>query len=272
MPGFVLCDPALLMPPPADEEGAAHFWARLIEWSTDHRLRLGPTSYELVVLLLGRFGWPQLKVDNYPPGMAQLAHRALSTMLGQALGGDTQDPPPSLTPRYLGHDEGEAAIGSDAAALHQLRLLALATAEAHWEKPEKIVVFNPPPPESLSLLFEPSQQVSGEVDHAVHRFLKKRRITVVGGIRSDNVVAELNDRFTPQEIRWFDTEPGSRLNLDGLLGLQSRVDVVYCVTGHIGHDESIKAKKCCRKRGVEIRKVEKASEIADDLCRRHGNS
>jgi hypothetical protein len=93
----------------------------------------------------------------------------------------------------------------------------------------------------------------------------------VGGVLSDNVVENLKERFTPKEIRWFDAEPGSQLNLDGLLGLQSRVDVVYCVTGHIGHDESIKAKQCCRKRGVEIRKVEKAGEIADDLCQRYGN-
>jgi hypothetical protein len=93
----------------------------------------------------------------------------------------------------------------------------------------------------------------------------------VGGVPSEQVEAELNERFAPKEIRWLGSEPGSRLNLDALDGLQFRVDVVYCVAGHIGHDGSVKAKKCCRKRGLELRKVGDAKQIADDLCRRHGD-
>lgn len=270
MSGVVLCDPALLMPPPADEEGAAHFWARLIEWSADHRVRLGPASYNLVVALLGTFGWPQRDVASYPPGMAQLAYRTLATMLSQVLSAELNSPTPTLTPRYLAHEQGEAAIGADAAALHDSPLLGLATAKEHWQEDSERVVFEPPPPHSLGLLFEPGRQLAEEIDGAVSRFLRTRRLTIVGGIQNDQIVGDLSKRFAPKEVRWLDAEPGSRLNLDGLTGLQARVDIVYCVAGHIGHDGSIKAKQCCRKRGVELRKVSKASEIAEDLRRRHG--
>jgi len=104
----------------------------------------------------------------------------------------------------------------------------------------------------------------------VRKFLRERRLTIVGGVRNEQVLNDLNVRFTPKEVRWLDAEPGTRLNLDGLTGLRARVDVVYCVTGHIGHDGSTKARQCCRKRGIEIRKVEKPREILEDLRRRHG--
>jgi hypothetical protein len=122
----------------------------------------------------------------------------------------------------------------------------------------------------MALIFEPSSQLPGEVDLMVAKYLKSRRITIVGGVPSDALRDELIRRFRPDDLRWLGAQPGSHLNLDPLDGLQARVDVVYCVTGHIGHDGSIKAQKCCRKRGVEIRKVADAKQIVGDLCDRHG--
>jgi hypothetical protein len=269
MPGFVLCDPALMMPPPPDENEGAQFWARLIEWSADHRLRLGPAGYELVVSLLGEFGWPKRDAANYPPGMAQLAHRSLAMLLKQVAAAETRHPPPRLSPRHQ-PDGGEEAIGMDAAALHESPILGLATAKEHWDSVAESVMFEPPPPESLTLLFEPGASLPDEEDLAVRRFLKDRRVTIVGGVRDEQVLNDLTTRFQPKEVRWFGAEPGPRLNLDGLTGLHARFDVVYCVTGHIGHEGSIKAKKCCRKRGIEMRKVSKAGEIVNDLLCHHG--
>lgn len=271
MSQFLLCDPALLMPPPPDEEGAADFWSRLVEWSSDRRLRLGPAGHQMIVSLLGEFGWPQYDSARYPPGLARLAYRALATLLSQVATATPKvgGPSPALVPKYQAHEMGEAAIGTDAAALHETGLLGLASAEEHWVEPSESVFFEPPPPVSLQLLFEPGGALGGESDAAVRRFLRQRRLTIVGGIADDRILSELQDRFCPKELRWFGAEPGSRLNLDGLLGLQARADVVYCITGHIGHDGSIKAKQCCKKRGVEMRKVANANDIAEDLCRRH---
>lgn len=270
MPGLVLCDPALLMPPPPDEDGAARFWTRLIEWSADHRVRLGPASYGVVVGMLGHFGYPRRDASKYPPGLAQLAHRTLAIMLGQALAAEIKDPPPSLTPQYQANQEGEAAIGADLAALHQSALLGLATAREHWAVSSDCVQLDPPPPECVPLIFDPLAPLQEESERAVKTYFKKRRLTIVGGIPNDALIDELKGRFQPREIRWLGAEPGSNLNLDSLSGLQARIDVVYCITGHIGHDGSTKAKQCCSKRGIELRKVSKSSEIADDLCRRHG--
>lgn len=272
MPAFVLCDPALLMPPPSDELGAARFWARLVEWSSDHRVRLGPASHALVVSTLGRFGYPQRDAQKYPPGLAQLAHRTLAIMLGQALAAEIKGPSPRLTPRYQANDEGEAAISADIAALHDSPLIGLATAREHWGAESDTIKLDPPPPASVYLLLEPEERLAVEIDQGVKLFLEKRRLTIVGGVPNEQVVEGLNRRFGPKEIRWLGAEPGSRLNVDPLAGLQARTDVVYCVTSHIGHDGSTRAKQCCGKRGVELRKVSKASDIADDLCRRHGQT
>jgi hypothetical protein len=267
MSGFLLCDPALLMPPPPDEQGAARFWSRLIKWSTDHRLRLGPAGYAQVVSLLGEVGWPERDAKHYPPGMAQLAYRTLAMLLKQVAAADIQPPAPRLSPNHRAQEE---SIGADVAALHSSPILGLATAEEYWAEVSDSVTFDPPPPESLELLFEPGAKVAGEEDLAVRRFLKERRLTIVGGIRNERVLNDLATRFSPREVQWLDAEPGTRLNLDGLTGLHARNDVVYCVAGHIGHDGSIKARQCCRKRGIEIRKVERPKEILEDLRRRHG--
>lgn len=272
MTDVVLCDPALLMPPPPDERGAAQFWARLVEWSSDHRVRLGPASHELVISLLGKFGWPERKTGSYPPGMAQLAYRTLATMLGQALAAEKIDNVPTLSPRYVPGDEGEAAIGSDAASLHQTPLLGLATAEEHWEEVSDRIAFCPPPPELLHLLFHPGAKVDTERDNAVRALLGEKRITIVGGIYNDRLHDELMQQFQPKAIRWLPAERGTRLNLDALDGLQARSDIVYCVTGHIAHAGSTKAQQRCRKRGVEMRKVPNAGDIPEDLRRRYGES
>lgn len=274
MSGFLLCDPALVMPPPDNEEDEMRFWMRLVEWAADHRVRLGPSSHDLVISLLGTVGWPQFDSHRYPPGMARLAYRALSTLLGQAFPPEETLPtPPKLKPGYLPHAAGARTIGSDAAKLHHDEgLIGVATDPTHWEESCEKVGFSPPPPSYLSLLFEPLGLLPQEEDRAVAEHLQHRRVTIIGGIQSDQLFKELQARFEPKEIRWFGSEPGSRLNLDGLEGLQARVDVVYCITSHIGHDGSIKARKCCRKRGVELRTVVNPKEIATDLCRRHGCS
>lgn len=266
----VLCDPGLVMPPPQVPEHAAQFWARLVEWSGDHRLRLGPAGRARVVSLLGAIGWPDRHSHAYPDGMAQLAYRSLGLILGQALVADVEPPAATLSPDYGVSEEAANAIALDAAALHTQGLVALATAEGHWSQAGPAVRLIPPPPAELELLFTPKGRLAGDTDRAVARHLRTRRVTIVGGVPSGRIRADLANRFSPAQIRWYGSEPGSNLNLDPLEGLDARVDIVYCVTGHIGHAGSIKADKCCHRRGVRLRKVERASEIIPDLRNRHG--
>jgi len=272
MNSFLLCDPALLMPPPADAEGAVRFWTRLIEWSVDRRLRLGPAGYELVLSLLGTVGWPKREHNKYPPGLGQLAHRALSTLLQQvAVASDgLREDPPTLSPEYLAVEPGGQAIGTDSAVLHDQGLMGVATAHDHWRQPADILHFDPPPPSSLGLVFEPHGRLQCEIEHAVYHYFESRRFTIVGGIPSAHILEDLANRFDIKQVRWIGSERSKKLNLSALDGLQPGVDVVYCITGHIGHADSTKAKKCCKKRGVKLVEVEHGNDIVGDLSRRHG--
>lgn len=167
---------------------------------------------------------------------------------------------------------GEQAISLDAFVLHRDELYGLATACEHWSEQVDTLRFEPPPPESLELFFKPGNRTPQEVDRSVARYFSGRRLTIVGGVPADRILNEIENRFGihRRDIRWIGSEPGARLNLSSLDGLRARVDVVYCITGHIGHDGSTKAKKCCGKRGVRMRKVHDSGDIVDDLCARHG--
>jgi len=274
-PVFVLCDPALLMPPPDDVEAAVHFWTRLVEWSADRRLRLGPSTYAIVLDLLGKSDWPTPGSIPYPPGLGQLAGKALSTILQQVLpteGVAEQETTPTLDPHYLLDPAAVGAIAHDAARFHDHGLLGVASDPAHWESEAEELRFDPPPPERLPIVAAPNENLPEERDRATARYMKKRRLTILGGEPNPHIITKLSDRFgvPKQKIRWVGCDSGERINLDCLDGLQARVDVVYCVTGHISHAGSTKARKCCTKRGIELREVEHANDIAADLVKRHG--
>jgi hypothetical protein len=275
MARHVLCDPALLMPVPDDEQKAIAFWRRLVEFSVDNRLRLGPVGYETVISLAGNFEWPIRTREEYPPGFSQLAERTFWKLLSKVLTSDAARPvpPPAIQPEHQRYSPAGAAIATDAAMLRKETLLGLASAPDHWPEGSEAVSFDPSPPKPLDLLFDACATTPAEVDHNVGFYLSKRRLTIVGGVHSDNLIARLNEHFLLEvgAIRWFQCEPGKGHNLDPLDGLQARVDVVYCVTGHIAHDGRDKARSWCEKRGIELRYVERPNQILDDLRRRHGD-
>jgi hypothetical protein len=72
------------------------------------------------------------------------------------------------------------------------------------------------------------------------------------------------------QVRWFGSEPNGRLNLKPLDGLRAAKDIVYCITGHVGHPERDATKQRCVKRGIQLRHVEYANQIADDLRAQFG--
>jgi hypothetical protein len=180
---------------------------------------------------------------------------------------------PTLDPSYEGPVDASTAIGRDVAALQASGLVGLATDVKLWSRPSAAVRLDPPPPDTLPFLLEPNQSLAGEQDHAVATFLRGRRITIVGGMPSDQVLRTLRSRFSVagDKVRWIGSEKGQRLNLNLLDGLKAATDIVFCITGHISHAGSEVAKKQCRRRGVELRSVEHANEIAAHLCNRHGN-
>jgi hypothetical protein len=174
---------------------------------------------------------------------------------------------PSITPKHRDGELPEEAIAYDAASLASDDLLGLATDESHWRPAGDVLIFNPPPPDSLPLVFDPNAELEVEMDRAVAAGLRGRRITIVGGVYRAKTVSDLCKRYSLAEtsVRWLPSEPGSHITLDALDGLSADRDVVYCVTGHISHAESISAKKRCRKRGIKAHAVEDSPEIIDHL-------
>ena len=237
----VLCDPGLLIAPDSgDADAGLRFWPRLIGWAADRRIMLGPATVQLVCSAYAEIGWPTFDPPACPAGLKRTARHALHTLLAQVPsnpGAPQTTSPRTVRPAYLGPSGGDEAISQDAEVLHTRGLIGLATLEIHWAEPADAVSFDPPPPASLPFAIEPHQRLPGEVDHAVATHLQGRRITIVGGEPSQSALATLVEQFdlSSPQLRWIGSEKGQRLNLDPLDGLQAGVDIVYCITGHIGH-------------------------------------
>jgi hypothetical protein len=271
---FLLCDPAIVGPAPDQRiQREVEFWTRLIEWADDKRVAFGPFGLDVAHKVIGERGWPDLDGSAYPPGLGRLVNAALSRLLQRVREDDFQvEDIPTFDPTYTGGDDAAVAIGWDAIGLHRRGLLGIATSSANWSREASSISFDPPPPQRVDLALEPKQTMPAEIDIAVTQYLRHRRLTIVGGIPSQHIINEICGRFgvSRSKIEWIGSEPGTRPNLAPLDGLQAKVDVVYLVTGHIGHDGSTKAKQCCRKRGTLIREIRHGNDLAADLCQRHG--
>lgn len=269
---FLLCDPALLLPPGADSSHADYqrFWSRLIEWAADRRLRIGPESYAALLDHLGRLGWPDMTPPRCPTALKRDAARALNSLMTMLVTdgvSDRERPAPVFNPAYVRDEKLGPAIARDVATQGQGPMLGAATHPTHWERDVDLVQVVPGPPDRLLLVREPGIAVGAEVDYAVANRLERRRITIVGDRPRQSVCDELCDRFaiSYEQIRWIESEPGSEPETDRLKGMNGQRDVVFCVTGKIGHAGRDKTLRIARGCGVRVVCVENASSIASQL-------
>lgn len=273
---LVLCDPGLLVPPAKDDVvSGISFWPRLVEWAADRRVRLGPASQQYLTTMFAEMGWPDFEPPACPSSLKRNATQALNTLLSQVVSPSctlTKDAP-TLDPPYSGPVEAGSSVGRDAAALHDNGLVGLATNTAHWHRTSDTVRFNPPPPELLPFILEPRQRLAEERDIAVSLALSGRQIKIIGGLFSQNLIQTLEARFLveAEQVEWRVADKNQNVNLDLLTGLQSSVDVVFCVTGHIGHDTWEATRRQCRRRGVKLHEVRRVNEIADHLSHQYGD-
>jgi len=271
---ILLCDPAILLPPDtSDPDRGVAFWQRLITWSADHRVRLGPTTLDLVHATFADLGWPNYDPPGCPTALKRVARRSLNGLLARVQLPTDSHPTiavvPTLMPNHRSGDLVEEAIGHDAATLWMMGVLGIATDRSHWAPPADAVAFDPPPPDMLDLIDTPLAHLDEEIDSAVAGFLRGRRLTIVGGCPRPELSESLCARFEldAAQVHWIGSERGQRLNLDSLDGLQADRDVVVCVTGHIGHAGSRGVKARCRRREIELLCVHDQNQIADELRR-----
>ena len=167
-------------------------------------------------------------------------------------------------PRYVLDEELGQAVALDVAEQYMCGLIGAASEPSHWERDCEMVSILPGPPPGLHLAMEPAQVLPGEIDHRVRSALRRRRVTIVGGSENASVMMELQERFAAN-VRWIEAETSREPNLRPLKGMLPAAEVVFCITGAIGHAGSTKAVQVSRARGVLAICVERPGEIASRL-------
>jgi hypothetical protein len=277
---FVLVDPGLIMPPSRVGVAAqGMFWARLIEWSDDRRIKLGRESFQIVIEHFTARGWPDVAAENCPQELRSLARVALNRLLSSVR--EPLEQPadiPQLTPRYVNGADTECALALDLGAVWADLLTAVATDERHWETRAQRVAVRPPPPESVSIIREPKQVLPQEIDARVAEFLAAKRLVIVGALRDDRFLRQLCRTFAldTEQVRWVESEPGREPQLSSLKALAGHRDIVCCILGApgqlgLGHAGSEKAIRLATNRGAEVLIVDRPNRLLSSLRERFGD-
>jgi len=271
---FVLCDPLFLVPPAEGEaDKSLIFWVRLIEWAADRRLRIGPALQGYASQMVAEQKWPQFTPPSCPASLSREARQAFTEMLTRVVTCNSHDDSsaPTLKPVYCGPAEAGDALSRDARSLESLGLMGLATDPAHWQDTANAVNFDPPPPEKLLFVTTPGARLDCEKDAAVSLHMQGRRIYIVGGRPSPQVMDTLDDRFgvSADMVCWIFAGRKERMNRNALDTLRPS-DVVFCITGYVAHPDWEATQVKCARWGVELREVEKRNEIISNLYERHG--
>lgn len=266
---FLLLDPGLVVPPEAENAVAEYqaFWVRVVGWAADRRVRLGALGRDVALERLG-ISWPNGEPPHCPTALAREAMQALNTLLTRVapLPPDeaSEGVADHFVPAYVRDSGLGTALAFDVAEQHECGLLGAATTAAHWSEPATVVAVKPGPPDAINLALDPHVVLPGEEDRLIQRALGNRRITLVGGRPVARISEDLESSFLVS-VRWIEVETGREPNLEPLRGIRPEADVVFCITGHIGHAASEKALRIAKRRGVLAVCVEKASEVADQI-------
>jgi hypothetical protein len=281
---MLLCDPALILPPVEHPQNGADFWTRVIEWSADTRVRLGINSFDLVSAAYEELGWPIFEPPECPQPLKRTAGQSLNRLLSRVRSPTASDakqrPTPTVSPRHRTGELVQEAIGRDAAELwnddaddRDQDVMGLATAADHWEAQTTTITLAPPPPATLEIVLAPHVQTTAEAVNAAKEFFSGLRLTIYGGRKTEETLTVLEDRFglSGSRLRWLEGEKGKAMKLDSLRSLRASVDIVVCVTGHIGHTEAETVRSRCKALSVAIVISERDTDIVAQLDRLRKN-
>jgi hypothetical protein len=275
MSDFVLLDPGTTTPPLADDgAGNLEFWADFIGWANDRRTYLGEWGHSVTIDRFTALGWPEYDLPFCARELSRSARQAVGQLLARiAVAAAAAADSATFHPDYIGDRDSELALSLDVKGTYAGRILALASKEANWSELTDVVEVTPPPPGHLQLICAPGLQVQAEVDAAVASFFAERKLYIVGGLESEAVVVQLQERFGLglKQIRWTEAEPGSQPRLDSWSGLKPESGLACAVIGTegvtgLGHSGCEKAEQLAKRRGVIFFKVRTPQEIAGRLC------
>lgn len=256
----LLLDPGILVPPEAPPTDWRGFWIRLVEWSSDRRIKLGPASHAFIVHLYAELGYPHLELYVHPPALRHEYRKAIDRILTSITSASFRDLEVTFDIEYAGAREAETALRRDV----PLDPMALASAPELWRRPAKALRCAPPPPESVQVVFEPNVGLEAEAVARAREWMTGRRLRLVGGQRDAAILARLADDFQIAygNIEWLECERHKKPPVARRWGgLDPDRDIAICITGRVGHDTSLAAAKCARAANVHYLEVETANEI-----------
>jgi hypothetical protein len=262
----LLLDPAVLMPPVRDtHEEWSDFWLRLTNWAADGRVKMGPATHFLALAWYSELGWPEPRFE--PRCVQPQLRRAIATLLQRVLVATSRRSIESLEPPYLGEELCGAALREDIGSCHA-DVLGVATDVDRWAARSECASCDPPPPPTVALVFEAHRRLAIEADIAVREAMKDRRLRIVGGRADAAVLGGLASRFgiRSKSVEWLESERHKKPRLDGLrASLRPGRDLVFLITGRIGHAASLKVERVGHAAGVELHRIESASQITSAL-------
>ncbi len=274
MTGQLLIDPALLVPPVSNEaQDWKDFWVRIMDWNVDGRVHLGPATFALATQEVMLCEIAANGENNWLPHTRRERMRAVNSLLSRQIAAKCLKKPLRKFPEYCGPDIAVCALLLDIPATYTDApdFLGLATSSRHWSEPRTTVKCVPPPPDEIELCFEPNAELKNSLLEKCVQRLDGAKVKIVGGQREDRVISELSGRcsINKSKIEWLQAERNKKPNLKSCTGLRPQ-DVVICITGRIGHSESIKAKTLTKRANAYWIEVEVAGRIVEELEKAFG--
>lgn len=251
-------------------ESKHSYWDRIIRWSTDNRVRLGPESHALISGHFSEFGYPANEIDPALPHIARECSTAVNRLLSRVMEPNIDSREIFFTPKYLGSANSELALKFDLTSFHAGVIAGIASVESHWDvlaNENCTLRLTPPPPSELELCFCPGAFLQSEQSEKLRNILSKKILTIVGGKRNNNVINEIftKYRIPKKNIHWIESEKAKPpRNIDGKWSQSDpEKHIILCVTGRIGHAGFYALKSEADKNDIPFIYEESQSRIVD---------
>jgi len=266
----VLLDPQVLLPPPSisSVDQLLEHWEQVVDWSSDRRIVIGGQSYDLVLMGMESYDYPNNNpvLEGIPN--ADIFLGALNRLLGRVRPGESAGSPKAFEPEYAGDEICGIALAMDVSCFPDS--YAIASCLDCWGELENDTIrVTPSPPRELEVFFEPNKELRTERSLRIKKYYSDKRIHIVGGAEDTGIKNQIINQLGVLEknISWDGSELKQRpRDIEKRWHeLRPERDIVVCLTGRIGHATSIVAEVAAKKQNVVYLEARKSSNIIDAL-------
>jgi hypothetical protein len=215
-------------------------------------------------------GNPDQDLEMYPRALRHEYGRAFRHLMSRVIQHSSSPGSRLMDPCYVGTDDQSVALELDSSGTIGNNVVGVATLGSHWVTLASEVKFTPPPTASSALsLFSAWDRVAFGAICQSSIVLSCKRLHIVGGRDSPQVLVRIIavTGLDYEDIDWLEAEkskPPSDLKRRWA-HLDAQRDITVCITGRIGHAQSLAAATAAGKRGAIHIEVESANGLADAL-------